>query len=269
MENKSKELEVAIKAAMEAGKILEKYFETEILKEFKEDASIVTAADRESEEVIKKIISENFPDHSILGEETGMTKNTGANTWCVDPVDGTRNFANGIPFFAISIALLDEHEPMVGVVYNPASKSLFYAEKGKGAYLNDKKIHVSQDGVERSMITLNRSKNADDEKLFRELMHDLPMGRTVASVRDFGCTALDISYVAQGAMEAVISLGLHTYDFAGGLLLALEAGGKITTLEGKEWKFPDNHFIISNGVFHDVLIDAVKKQKEKLNIISQ
>ena len=154
---------MAIKAAMEAGKILEKYFETEILKEFKEDTSIVTEADRESEGVIKKIISENFPDHSILGEETGMTKNTGANTWCVDPVDGTRNFANGIPFFAISIALLDEHEPMVGVVYNPASKSLFYAEKGKGAYLNDKKIHVSQDPANKALVTVSSGRKRCEE----------------------------------------------------------------------------------------------------------
>jgi myo-inositol-1(or 4)-monophosphatase len=267
MEKKSPELEVAIKAILEAGKVLEKHLQTEIFKGIKDDKSISVLADGESEEVIKKIIGEAFPEHSILGEETGMTQNSEHYVWHIDPVDGTRNFAHGIPFFAISIALLHKEELQVGVVYNPATKSLFYAEKGKGAYLNDKRIFVSKDGIERSMITVNRSKNAEDEKLFRELMHDLPMGRTVASVRDFGCTALDISYVAQGAMEAVISLGLHTYDFAAGLLLALEAGGKITTLDGSAWRFPDNHFIISNGVFHDVLVNAVKQQKEKLQIL--
>ena len=134
MENKSKELEVAIKAALEAGKVLEKYFETEILKEFKEDTSIVTQADKESEEIIKKIILDNFPEHSILGEETGMTGVEGEYVWHVDPVDGTRNFSNGIPLFAVSIALAHHNKVVVGVIYNPSTHSFFYAEKGKGAY---------------------------------------------------------------------------------------------------------------------------------------
>src|SRR3990167_6401155 len=110
MENKSPELEIAIKAALEAGRILEKYFETEILKEFKEDKSIVTLADKESENVIKKIISQAFPTHSILGEETGMTGNNNEYIWHVDPIDGTRNFANAIPLFAVSIALVYQNE---------------------------------------------------------------------------------------------------------------------------------------------------------------
>src|SRR3990167_7858297 len=100
--SKSKELEVAIKAAQEAGKILEKHFETEILKEFKEDASVVTLADRECEDIIKKIILSTYPGHSILGEETGMTENNTEYVWHIDPVDGTRNFSNGIPLFAVS-----------------------------------------------------------------------------------------------------------------------------------------------------------------------
>ncbi|TSC77619.1 MAG: myo-inositol-1(or 4)-monophosphatase [Parcubacteria group bacterium Gr01-1014_24] len=265
MENKSKELEVAIKAALEAGKILERHLETEIFKGIKDDKSISVIADGESEEVIKKIISQDFPEHSILGEETGMTGEASDYVWHIDPVDGTRNFAHGIPFFAVVIALLYKNDLRVGVVYNPTNNFLFYAEKNKGAYLNDKRIFVSKDGPERSMMTVNRGKNALDEKLFRELLHDLPMG-TVASVRDFGCTALDIAYVAQGALEGLISLGLHTYDFAASILLALEAGAKITTLDGGEWKFPDNHFIVSNGIFHDVLVQEVKKQKEKLNL---
>src|SRR3989344_4218348 len=110
MEKKSKELSVAIKAALEAGKILEKYFETEILKELKEDKSIVTLADKESEEIIKKIILDTFPTHSILGEETGLTGGGGEYIWHIDPVDGTRNFANGIPLFALSIALIHNNE---------------------------------------------------------------------------------------------------------------------------------------------------------------
>lgn len=258
MENKSKELEVAIHAALEAGKILEKHFETGILKEFKKDKSIVTLADKESEEVIKKIILEAFPDHSILGEETGHTKMGGKYTWHVDPLDGTRNFSNGIPLFAVSIALESNNELLVAVVNNPATNSLFYAEKGKGAYLNDKKIHVSKDDIAHSIISGGKGRQEADRKLYRNLMHDLPenLGLTV---RDFGSSAIDLAYVSRGGLEAAIELELQTYDFAAGVLLVLEAGGKITKADGGPWAFPDNRFVASNGVVHDVLVEEIKK----------
>ena len=264
MENKSKELKVAIKAALEAGKILEKYFETKILKEFKEDKSIVTLADRESEEIIKKIILENFPDHSILGEETGMTANGSEYVWHIDPVDGTRNFANGIPLFAASVALAYRNDVIVGVVYNPATHSLFYAEKGKGTYFNDERIFVSKDDKDHAIVTVSPGRLDIEKQLLIELYHDLP--KVIRSVRNLGCTAIELAYVARGGLEAYINLGLNTYDFAAGVLLVQEAGGKITNLDGSPWKFPNNHFIASNGVFHDLLIEEVKKQKAKLGM---
>ena len=264
MENKSPELEVAIKAALDAGKILEKYFETDILKEFKEDNTPVTLADREAEEVIKKIIFETFPTHSILGEETGHTGNNGEFTWHIDPLDGTRNFANGIPFFGVSIALVNNNELTVGVVYNPITSSLFYAEKNKGAFLNDKKIFVPKDDASHSMVTADPGKKEEDKQLRRELYKTLPT--RFRSIRDLGSTAVHLAYVARGALEVNIQLGLQTYDFAAGALLVLEAGGKITKHDGSPWFFPDNKFIASNGVFHDQLVDEVQKQKEKLNL---
>ncbi len=264
MENKSKELEIAIKAAREAGKVLEKYFETEILKEFKEDDTPVTLADTESEEIIKKIILSEFPSHCILGEETGMTGSGSEYVWHIDPVDGTRNFANGIPLFAVSIALVRNNEVIVGVVYNPATKSLFYAESSKGAYLNDKRIFVSKDNIDHGIVTVSPGKLQIEKKLLLELYYDLP--KIIRSARNLACTALDLSYVARGGLEVNIQLGLSTYDFAAGTLLVQEAGGKITTLEGGEWKFPDNHFIASNGVFHGVIVAEIKKQKEKLGM---
>lgn len=264
MQNKSRELEVAIQAALAAGRILEKYFEGEIVRETKEDKSIVTRADKESEDAIKKIISENFPSHSFLGEETGLTKKASNYTWHVDPLDGTRNFANGIPFFAVSLAMELGGEVIVGVVYNPAMKTIFYAEKGKGAYWNDKKISVSGDDANTCIVTVSVVRNESDRKLGRALAHSLR--EVVSSTRNFGCTALDLSFVARGNLEATIQLGWYTYDFAAGTLLVEEAGGKITNLEGDPWKFPENYFIASNGVFHDLLVDEVKKQQEKLNL---
>lgn len=265
MESKSRELEVAIQAALEAGKILEKYFETEILKEYKEDKTVVTLADRESEDIIKKIISSEFPRHSILGEETGMTENKSDYVWHVDPVDGTRNFANGIPIFAVSIALVYQDTVIIGVIYSPADKSLFYAEKGGGAYLNDRRIFVSKDDQDHAIVTIDPGRKDIDKKLIRELFYYLPQN-IVRSVRDLGSTAVELAYVARGGLEANIQLGLNTYDFAAGVLLIQEAGGKITTHDGGVWKFPENKFIASNGVFHDLLVKEVKKQKAKLKL---
>lgn len=265
MENKSKELQIAIKAALEAGKVLEKYFETEILKDVKEDKSIVTLADKESEDIIKKIIFEAFPDHSILGEETGMTRNGHEYTWYIDPIDGTRNFANAIPLFAVSVALEYQNNIIVGVVYNPATKSVFYAEKGKGAYWNDKKIRVSKDDSTRAILVSGKGRSDEDRKISRLLMHKLPEKFTGLTVRDIGSCALDLAFLARGGFEVSIELGLTGYDFAAGVLLVLEAGGIITNFDGKPWQFPDNHFIASNGVFHDSLLAEIQKLKKDLN----
>ena len=172
MEDKSLELETAIKAALEAGKVLEKYFETEILRETKDDDSIVTQADKECEEIIKKIISGRFPKHSILGEETGMTENGSDCVWHIDPIDGTRNFANGIPLFAISIALVCGKDLKVGVIHNPNLNALFYAEKDKGAYWNHNKMHVSKDDAKHGIVTITSGRKENDLKIRRNLMSD-------------------------------------------------------------------------------------------------
>ena len=265
MENKSRELEVAIKAALEAGKVLQKYQEMEIERIVKDDKSMVTLADTEAEEVIKKIISENFPDHSVVGEETDAVKGKSLHTWYVDPIDGSRNFAHKIPFFAVSLALLHQEDIIAGVVFNPATNSLFYSEKGRGAYLNGKKIHVSDADKDKCIVTVAVGRNSS-QLLRRNLLHDLPE-HVVASVRDFGCTALDLAHVARGSTEADIKLGFKTYDAAAGILLVLEAGGKITGIDGNEWHLSDEgSFIASNGLFHDLLVQEVKKQKDKLGL---
>lgn len=265
MQNKSKELEVAIAAALEAGKILDKHQDTEIERGVKEDKSMVTLADSEAEEVIKRIISENFPEHSVIGEETDAIKGTGSYTWYVDPVDGSRNFAHKIPFFAVSIALLHDKEIIVGVVYNPSTNSLFYAEKGKGAYLNDKKISVSKADRDKCIVTVAVGRGSS-QLLRRNLLHDLPEN-VVSSVRDFGCTALDLAFVARGSTEADVKIGFKIYDAASGILLITEAGGVVTGINGEKWELSDEgSFIASNGVFHNLLVEEVRKQKAKLNI---
>lgn len=267
MKNKSKELKIAIKAARKAGKTLAKHFELDVLKEFKEDKSIVTIADRESEEIIKKIIEKNFSNHCILGEESGSNNKVCNYVWHVDPLDGTRNFSNGIPMFAVSIALAHDNQVTVGVIYNPITKSLFYAEKEKGAFLNKKRIFISKDDQDHGIITICPGKKDEDKKFRKELQYYLP-GKFIRSIRDLGSTAVELAYVARGGFEANIQLGLDPHDFAAGVLLIQEAGGKITKLDGSEWKFPETRFIASNGVFHDKLVEQVKLQKQKLDASS-
>jgi len=269
MENKSRELEVAIKAALEAGKILEKYFETEIekeIKDVKEEINIVTKADRESEDVIKNIITSEFPEHSFCGEETGTTENGSEYMWHVDPLDGTRNFANGLSYFAVSISLLHKGEVVVGVVYNPPQKALFYAEKGKGAYWNNKKLTVSKDNAKQCIVTVSSGRKENDLKIRRTLNYTLVTDGVVSSVRDFACTALDLTNVARGSTEADIKFGLKTHDFAAGALMVMEAGGKITKIDGGVWEPSNGYYVASNGIFHDALIEEIKSQKQKLGI---
>ena len=266
MQKKSYELEVAIKAALEAGKILERHQDTDIERGLKNDKSMITLADTESEEVIKKIILENFPDHSFVGEETDVVRKNGPYTWYVDPVDGSRNFAHKIPFFAVSISLIHKTEILLGVVYNPATRQLFYTEKGKGAYLNDKPIHVSKSDKAKSIITVSSGRKLPDLKFKRALLYELP-DKIIPTVRDIGCTSLDLAHVARGSTEGDIKLGLKTYDAAAGILLVLEAGGTVTGINGNDWELKDEgSFIASNGVFHDILVEEVKEQKAKLNI---
>src|SRR3989344_513715 len=154
MHEKSPELKTAIQAALKAGEILERHQGTDIVRGIKEDKSMVTLADRESEELIKKIILEKFPSHGIVGEETDSITNASPYVWYIDPIDGSRNFAHSIPFYAVSISLIKGKEIIVGVVYNSASRSLFYAEKGKGAYLNDKPIHISKSDHTKCIVTV-------------------------------------------------------------------------------------------------------------------
>ncbi len=267
MENKSKELEVAIQAALEAGEIVKKHFQDGIVKEQKENADammdVVTQADRESEALIKKIILENFPEHSFIGEETGTNHRESNYAWYVDPVDGTANFASGIPMFGICIALAHNDEVLVAVTHNPVLNEILYAEKGKGTYLNDKKIHVSHDDANIAMFTTGTSRNLKNRAFIRELSNNL--ANKVRYPRNFACSAMELSYVARGSTETHIVTGLGPHDFAAGSLLVKEAGGKITKFDGSEWKFPYNYFIASNGVFHDLLVEEVQAQVKKLD----
>ena len=252
-------LETAIKAAKNAGIILEKYFETNLQRELKDDASIVTIADKEIEKTIIQTISEVYPDHTFLGEEGGEQNQGSEFTWVIDPIDGTTNFVNGIPLFAISIALVKNNEHVVSVIYNPITETLFSAEKGKGAYCNGSRFNVSDQDAKTGMITIGTSSGAKDKELVRKLFyhaHDY-----IKSVRYLGSAVIELGYLARGGTEGFVNVGTKKWDYAAGTLLVLEAGGMITDFDGNSWQLDQNYFLASNKIIHPQLLELIKKAR--------
>lgn len=244
-------LAVATEAAKKGGEVVLKYFETGVARRVKDDKSFVTAADTESEAAILAEIKKRFPGHGILSEESGAESKNSRYEWIIDPLDGTANFVNGIPFFAVSVAALCQGEPVAAVVYNPITESLYSAAKGTGTMYNGKAVRVSDGGKEHAFVTFAPGKKEKE----RLNMLFLNAERFVKSKRYFGCAALDLAYVARGGTEGVLFLGLNKWDYAAGVLLVLEAGGVITDFKGAPWTFGSSDFFIaSNGKVHPELV---------------
>lgn len=247
-------LETAIEAAKAAGAVLSNYFEMVGLeREQKDDKSFVTKADKEAEAIITDIVERAYPDHAILGEE-GANTNPGAQyQWVIDPLDGTSNFVNGIPLFAVSIGILKDGKALIGVVYNPVTQSLYAGEKGKGVTYNGKSCRVSSQSGGEGVISFGPGRKETEQflKLF------VAGKEHFRSVRFLGSTALELAYVARGGTEAFICTGLSLWDFAAGKLLVEEAGGRVTDYEGEEADISESYFIATNGNSHQKALELV------------
>ena len=252
-------LETAIQAAKEAGEILKRYFETSLERRLKDDSSIVTEADERAEERIIEVIKAQYPDHGFLGEETGEQNADAEYIWIIDPLDGTRNFVNGIPIFAVSIGLVRSGKPVAGVIYNPVTDTLFAGEEGRGAYWNGKQIHVSDREAKAATFTIGTSAKAEDKNLVAQCF--LRAESHVRGVRYLGSAVMDLGYMARGGTEGCIHIGTKKWDYAAGALLVLEAGGTITDFDGNPWDMEKNYFIASNGKIHSQLLDLVKSAR--------
>ncbi|MEX0616403.1 MAG: inositol monophosphatase [Candidatus Woykebacteria bacterium] len=253
----TKELEVAIKAAKIAGETLEYHFETLLERKQKEDKSLVTKADLEADDIIIKEIKENFPTHAILSEEKGLIDGDEKYLWVIDPLDGTTNFARGIPVFSTSIAFLEEGEAKISVVYNPVTNSLFTAEKDNSAYWNGEKLQVSEiSDLSKSLVSIGRARDVENKEKMSGIFNKLYF--KISSQRILGSAALELAWVASGRLEGFISVGLQNWDVAGGLLLVSEAGGKITNFNGDSLGKDDKHFVASNGRIHNELLETLK-----------
>lgn len=248
--------QVAIKAAKQAGALLRERVGNIKSIDYKSAFNLVTDVDKESERLIISIIREEFENHQILGEESGAHDGS-PQRWLIDPIDGTTNFAHGYPFFCVSIGFEDAGERKLGVVYDPIADELFFAEKGHGAFLNDKKIQVSSHT--RLAVCLCATGFPADTSTAK--ISNMAQFATVTDatqgVRRDGSAALDLSYVACGRLDAYWELKLAPWDLAAGTLLVTEAGGKISNLTGDEFDLNTGHVIASNALIHDELVDLL------------
>ena len=243
--------DTAIEAAKAGGEVLVRYFDSQDMhRKLKDDKTFVTKADTEAEETIVDVIRAAYPEHGIIGEEGSEVNPNAEYRWFIDPLDGTKNFANGIPIFAVSIGLLKEDEVVAAAVYNPVTRSLYAAEKGKGATYNGASVHVSDQEASMGVVTFGPGQK-DKEALNTAFTLS---EKHFKSKRYLGCTALELGYVARGGTEAFICIGLKKWDYAAGALLVAEAGGKLTNYKGGAWNPDESYFVASNGVAHEAAL---------------
>lgn len=249
------EKELAIKAVREGGKILSDNFKGDYGIKRKAKHDFVTDIDLKVEKEILGILEES--EYSVLGEETGLHKQEGEKKWIVDPLDGTTNFILNMPLFSSAIALTEGNVILVSAVYMPITGDLVVAEKGKGAYLNEEELEVSdKDELDDSFLIFCHGKRPVDSQnavkvyeKFKTKCNDL---------RQLGSASVEFTTVAMGRAEAFLNPGIPSYDAAPGVLILKEAGGKVTDFKGKNWTFSKDNLVASNGSIHDKIIKRSK-----------
>ena len=249
------ELEFAIKTSKEAGKIMLRY-RGKAKTKFKKDLSIVTEADTAVERFVRKQIKKEFPSHNIVGEEFGGSIGRGY-VWIIDPIDGTTNYSRGGSLFSISLALMKNKKLVCGVVYAPALNELYYASKGKGAFLNGRKIKDSDKKLKESVVSIGfaiRRDIAKGKKIIKLLFPP-----KVYRFRINESAALSLCYVASGKYDACIDPSLNLWDIAAGALIVEEAGGKVSAFSGKKWSPDEKGILASNSRIHKDLVRILHK----------
>jgi len=240
-----------IKAALEAGKLLMDKFESGLRVEFKGKYDLVTEADRQAEALIIKLIRERYPDHDFLAEEGDYPETGSDYRWIIDPLDGTTNYAHGFPWFAVSIALEVKGRLELGVVYNPYVGDFYVAERGSGAFLNERRLKVSTiDTLERSLLATGF---AYDHKKCKANNYDYftRFQKEAQACRRPGAASLDLASVAAGRFDGFWELKLKPWDLAAGILLIEEAGGLVSNFDGLPMTLESQECMASNRLIHE------------------
>ena len=247
-------LESAQQAVKEAGQIVLSFYQKNLMYHHKADGSYATQADHASEKYLIEVLKDLVPGAAIYAEESGITVGN-EYAWVIDPLDGTSNFAHGIPYFCVTIALTHYEKPILALTYQPITKELFFAQKGCGAFLNGKQFFVSATDT-LSQAYISTCFCYEDDDFNKRLKNIVKKG---VSIRNFGAGALDIAYCAAGKLDACFFEGTFWWDIAAGSLLVSEAGGKVSSLSGNEVGPKDPTFIGGNELIFNELSTFLKK----------
>lgn len=253
-------LDIATEAALAAGAILKDYVGKIDDKIFQKGrpGDLVTAADKDAEKKVLEILQRHVPDHDILAEESGeLGDRTSDFRWAIDPLDGTTNYTHQYPFYAVSIGLLYQGTPWLGVIYDPSHDDLFRAAKGLGATCNRRPIHVSQtDQLANSLLVTgfayDRRETSDNN--YAEFCH---LTHKTQGVRRGGAASIDLAYVACGRLDGYWERGLSPWDLAAGVVLVEEAGGRVTAYDQSPFEIESGRLLATNGNIHQELSNVL------------
>ncbi|MDD5648324.1 MAG: inositol monophosphatase family protein [Dehalococcoidia bacterium] len=248
--------QVGRQAAAEAGKILRQRFGRHNATRVKGKRDLVTEADLLSEKIILEIITAAFPEHGIMSEEAGIRREGSEYTWIIDPLDGTNNYHYGIPLFCVNIALARRNEVLMGITFDPMRNEVFRAVRGKGAYLNNRRIRVADvTNLEDAAVGVDLGYDAERSKDLLETA--MQLWPKIHCMRLIGSSSLGMAYVAGGRLSLYFHKSLYPWDSASGLLLVREAGGEVTDYSERPATFHDREIIAANPrlgrVFRDWL----------------
>src|SRR5437867_11413212 len=240
--------------ARESGALLATYFERRVAYECHDDFDLVTQAHLASERLLVERLRSHFPSHSIVAEEGGGRQGPSGYRWYVDPLDGTTNFAHGYPVYNVTMGLEQDGEMLAGVVFDPSRQEMFSAERGAGAYLNNRRIRVSAARrLADSLVSTGFPSRKRHLNVNIHFYHQMAMA--THGVRRGGSAAIDLAYVSAGRLEAFWEFGLNPWDVAAGTLLVTEAGGRCSDMKGGVHNMQSPHLLTDNGAIHQETLD--------------
>lgn len=252
----TKRKEIAVKASLEAGKVLLNNFGKVSHIKAKSDRNFVTDIDLKADEIITNKILSSFKNDNILSEEKPLPDFDSDYTWIIDPLDGTHNFIRNIDIFGVSVAVAFKEEVVAGVIYMPCSKELYTVQRGKGAFCNDKRINVSERDIKNTTMIYDSSIRHKRDIMLKGLGD---LADKVFNVRMFGSTARSLAFIAEGKAELEVEFNDEVWDYAAGLLLVEEAGGMASDLEGNKWNIKTKGYIASNKIIYQEVLNILNK----------
>ncbi|MFA5499699.1 MAG: inositol monophosphatase family protein [Candidatus Omnitrophota bacterium] len=258
----SKLAQPACRIVLKAGKYLKDNSRKIKKISYKGAINLVTNVDHEVEDILIGSLRSAFPEIGVLSEESGKIDYGPGLAWVIDPIDGTTNFAHGFPFYAISVALEKAGKPILGIVYNPEHNEFFYAEKGKGAFLNGKSIKVSTQKYLKKSLLMTGFSYKLGKSMEENLVHFRHFLMSSQALRRAGCASLDLCYVACGRLEGFWELDLFPWDTAAGWLIVKEAGGEVTDFTGKQYCHNSNKILATNGEIHKQMIKILSRRQK-------